>query len=158
MVTLRIWYPSLANKFGPGSSSVLIHGVEGGAYVSTRPVKQGSGQARRTRTATLADDLEAEGGDTLFTWLFRHLDEGRMLRLWSSMQGNLTTDAETYAPETSFRTSDMILAAGRGIDVEDNSSSAFAARARGRKTVATLAPSCGALGTRADNYLEVEHW
>lgn len=159
MVTLRIWYPSRFNKFGPGSSSITVDGVRGSAYANTRPVKDAGAEARMFRTATLDDDIEAEGGvDTNAVWLFRKLDEARMLRLWSSMQGSVVIDPDSYSPESSFRTSDMLLAAGRGITVEGTLGARYRDRARGDIALAQAASNCGELAARADRYLHFEHW
>jgi hypothetical protein len=158
MVTLRIWYPSRFNKFSAGSSSITIDGVRGAAYASTRPVGKEKLEARMFRTATLDDDIEAEGTDTQAVWLFRNLDEGRMLRLWSAMMGTVVNDADLYSPDTSFRTSDMLLAAGRGIAVDDATGTSYTQRAQGDTVMVNLAASCGALSIRADRYLKFEHW
>lgn len=136
----------------------MIDGVRGSAYASTRPVEQETGEARMMRTATLDDDIDAEGTDTQVVWLFRRLDEGRMLRLWSKMEANIVNAKELYSPTTSFRTSDMLLAAGRGIMVEADLGASFAERARGDTVLVNLADSCAELATLADNYLQIEHW
>lgn len=158
MVTLRIWTASRANKFGPGSSSLLIDGVWGNTYLSTRIVKRESGGVHGSGNATLAEDLKAEGGDTDEIWIFQRLDERRMLSLWGSLRGNAAANVQKKPEEISFRTTDMVLAAGRGHDVEPNSTAPFGRRAKAALLLADVASSGSALRARAEYYQKTEHW
>ncbi len=166
MVTLRIWFPSYGSatskladweKFG-GSSCLTIDGVWGHAHVSTRPLPATKNASDYARLNTLTDDISAAGGDTEHQWLFRHLDECRMVRYWGTVAGSLAPDPEGYSAETSFRMCDMVLAAGRGIAVESNPGLGLAARAQGFVAAAGMASSYVDLAGRASQYLEVEHW
>jgi hypothetical protein len=158
MVTLRIWTSSRANKYGPGSSSLLIDGVWGNTYLSTRIVKREAGSVHGSGNANFAEDLKAEGGDTDEIWIFQRLDERRMLSLWGSLRGNASANVQKKPEEISFRTSDMVLTAGRGHDVEPNSAAPFARRAKGALLLAGVASSGSALRARAEHYLKNEHW
>jgi hypothetical protein len=158
MVTLRIWYPSRANGFGPGSCSLAIAGEWGAGYISTRPVKHDPTRPRDTATATLIDDLQAEGGETRHMWLFHRLDENRMLRLWNTLQSGVPATWKTANSEASFHMCDMILATGRGIDVEEDPGVSFDARATGTIELATLANSGAEMAAHASHYLKIEHW
>lgn len=159
MVTLRIWYPSRHNGFGPGSSSLAINSVWGRAYISTRPVKSGDTRRRMdTPTATLNDDIEAEGEDARNIWIYQRLDEGRMLRLWSGLQSGVPAIWKQNEPSASFHMCDMILAAGRGYDVEETPLSSATGRARGTTELATLASSYLQMAAHAEHYMKVEHW
>ena len=158
MVILRIWTASAANKYGPGSSSLLIDGVWGTDYLSTRIVKPQPGTVHHSGNATLADDLEAEGGDTTNKWIFRRLDEARMVRMWSTLRGNVASNIQKKPSETSFRITDMVLAAGRGIEVEPNSAAGFERRAKAMLVLSGVATTGSALRSRAEHYLKAEHW
>ncbi|MBC7708692.1 MAG: hypothetical protein H7203_01415 [Rhizobacter sp.] len=166
MVTLRIWFPSYDSKakqiadwqiFG-GSSCLTIDGVWGHAHISTRPLPETNNASDVARPNTLADDIKAAGGDTQHQWLFRHLDECRMVRFWGTVSSSMVSDPAGYSAATSFRTCDGVLAAGRGIAVESNPGLRLADRAQGFSTTAALASTFGDLGRRADHYLQVDHW
>ena len=161
MVILRIWYPSQANKTHAGSSAITIEGVWGGAHISTRPVtgKGLPGAGRSNATASLHDDVTAEGGDTKHKWRFTRLDECKMLRVWLELRKSFVVPGDrTYQPSVSFRTSDLILAAGRGIDVESNSVASFSKRAHGVAASEAVATDFTQLHGRAEYYAQVEHW
>lgn len=165
MVTLRIWHPSNLQKFKHGASSLSIVGVWGSAYVSTRPFDPAAAYTRKPVsqggdvTATLQDDINAEGRETTDIWHFNRMDEARMLRLWGSMTERVgTVPIRLYDPTSSFRVSDLILAAGRGIAVEAQPTAGFADRARGQAVADAAATSFVQLQIRADYYAEVEHW
>lgn len=136
----------------------MIDGVWGSNYLSTRVVKRKPGVIHHSGNATLADDLEAEGGDTDERWIFRHLDEVRMLRMWGALRGNAASNLQKNAAEASFRTTDMVLAAGRGHNVEPNPAATFASRAKASLVLAGAANSGGALSARAEHYQKVELW
>ena len=111
MVILRIWYPSQANKTHAGSSAITIEGVWGGAHISTRPVtgKGLPGAGRSNATASLHDDVTAEGGDTNHKWRFTRLDECKMLRVWLELRKSFVVPVDRkYQPSVSFRTSDWL--------------------------------------------------
>lgn len=165
MVTLRIWHPSNLQKFKHGASSLSIVGVWGSAYVSTRPFDPAAAYTRKpvakggAVTATLQDDINAEGGETTDIWHFNRMDESRMLRLWGSMTERVGTVPVTlYDPRSSFRVCDLILAAGRGIAVEAQPTAGLADRAFGQSVADAGATSFVQLQVRADYYAEVEHW
>ena len=166
MVTLRIWFPSYDSKakqladwelFG-GSSCLTIDGVWGHAHISTRPLPGTQNTSDFARLNTLADDIKAAGGDTQHQWLFRHLDECRMVSFWGAVSSSIVSDPTGYSAATSFRMCDMVLAAGRGIAVESNPGLRLTDRARGFATSAALASSFVDLGGRAEHYLQVDHW
>jgi hypothetical protein len=64
----------------------------------------------------------------------------------------------SYDPASSFRISDLILAAGRGIDVEENPLASLTGRAQGFAVASAVATSAAQLHVRADYYAQVEHW
>jgi hypothetical protein len=111
-----------------------------------------------TGNATFVEDLKAEGGDTDEIWIFQRLDERRMLSLWGSLRGNAAANAQKKPDEISFRTTDMVLAAGRGHDVEPISAAPFSRRAKGAVLLAGVASSGSALRARAEYYQKTEHW
>ncbi len=136
----------------------MISGNWGDDYLSTRIVKREAGQIQGNGNATLAEDLEAEGGDTRQIWLFQRLDEVRMLRMWGHLRGNAATNMQKRDAENSFRTMDMVLAAGRGFDVEPNPGATATGRGKGMLALAGVATSGSALASRAEHYLKSEHW
>lgn len=166
MVTLRIWFPSYGSnarkiadweKLG-GSSCLTVDSVWGHAHISTRPLPETQNASDFARLNTLADDIRAAGGDTQHQWLFRHLDECRMVRFWGAVASSIVSDPTGYSAATSFRMCDMVLAAGRGIAVESNPGLGSADRAHGFATSVGLASTFVDLGGRADHYLQVDHW
>ena len=161
MVILRIWHPSKTDETYAGASALTIEGVWGGAHISTRPVvgKVLPGGGRSYATASLLDDVTAEGGDTHHKWRFTGMDECKMLRVWFGLRKNFATPGtRKYQPSVSFRTSDMILAAGRGIEVESNSVASFSKRAHGVAVGEAVATNFAQLHGRAEYYSMVEHW
>lgn len=136
----------------------MVDGVWGTDYLSTRIIKPKAGTVHHSGNATLADDLEAEGGDTVNKWIFRHLDEVRMVRMWGTLRGNAASNMQKTPAETSFRTTDMVLAAGRGFDVEPNSAASFKSRAKAMLALSGVAATGSALRSRAEHYLKAEHW
>jgi hypothetical protein len=159
MVILRIWLPSQYNTTGKGASAVTITGLWGSAHCSTRPQMAKTIGQGPTQTASLADDMAGEGPLQPLVWRYRRMDESRMLRLWSTMKAQIhTMHGGSYEPSTSFRTSDLILAAGRGIDIEANPVASFSARARGMAFAKAVATNCYQLQQRADYYMQVAHW
>lgn len=159
MVTLRIWLPSQYNATGKGASAITIAGLWGSAHCSTRPLKAKVAGQGPSQTATLAIDMEAEGPLQPLVWRYRRMDESRMLRLWGSLKEQIhTMHGGTYEASTSFRTSDLILAAGRGVDIEANPVASFSARARGIAFAKAVATNCFQLQQRADYYMQVAHW
>lgn len=161
MVILRIWHPSQADKAHAGSSAITIAGVWGSAHISTRPVtgKVSAGAGRSYATATLLDDVTAEGGDTHHKWRFTRMDECKMLRVWFGLRKNFTTlGTRKYDPSVSFRTSDLILAAGRGIEVESSSTASFSKQAHAVAVGEAVATNFSQLHGRAEYYSMVEHW
>ena len=166
MVTLRIWFPSYGStakqladweKSG-GSSCLTIDSVWGHAHISTRPLQDTQNASDFARLNTLADDITAAGGDTQHQWLFRNLDECRMVRFWGAASSSIASDPSSYSAATSFRMCDMVLAVGRGIAVESNPGLGLTQRAQGFATAVALASTFVDLGGRADHYLQVEHW
>lgn len=162
MVILRIWHPSSqGNNTHTGSSALTIEGVWGNAHISTRPpaANLARGARRSFATATLHDDVAAEGGDTDHRWRFTRMDECKMLRVWFGLRQNFATPgSRKYQPSTSFRTSDLILAAGRGIEVESSSSASFSEQAHGVAVAEAVAGDAVQLHGRAEHYAQVEHW
>ncbi len=165
MVTLRIWQPSAQQKLKVGASSLSIVGVWGSAYVSTRPFDPAAAFQRKSvaqggePTATLQDDLDAEGRETTDIWHFKRMDEARMLRLWGALRERVATvPIGLYDPTSSFRVSDLILTAGRGIAVEAEPVAGLADRARGQAAAEAVATTFVQLQVRADYYAKVEHW
>ena len=137
----------------------MITGSWGEDYLSTRVVKRAADSIHGTGNATLGEDMEAEGGDTRSIWIFRRLDEQRMLRIWGGLRGNAADNAhQQSAGETSFRTSDMVLCAGRGYELDGDPAASFTDRAKGSLVLAGAASSGGALASRAEHYIKVEHW
>lgn len=137
----------------------MIAGSWGEDYLSTRVIKRAPGTIHGTGNATLAEDMEAEGGDTRSIWIFRRLDEQRMLSLWGGLRGNAADNAHQQNPgEMSFRTSDMVLCAGRGYELDGDPAASFSDRAKGSLILAGVASSGGALASRAEHYIKVEHW
>ena len=63
MVILRIWLPSRKTPRSKGFSSIDVDSPSGSTYMSVRPVDPKEDRLLKTPTATLADDIEAEGGD-----------------------------------------------------------------------------------------------
>ena len=89
------------------------------------------------------------------------MDECRMLGLWNTVKGGLdlsSAAARFYRPATSFRVSDLILAAGRGIYVEANSAASLAGRAHAMSVASAVANNFVELETRAEHFEQVEHW
>ena len=166
MVTLRIWHPSLFNQTAAGSSALTIAGVWGAVHISIRataakPAVAGKPLApgREAYISTLDEDIAAEGSDTRHVWLFHRLDECRMLRLWGSLKDNvLAAHSGRFNATSTFRVADIVLAAGRGIDVEANPIATLTGRARGLAFAANVAANYVQLQARADMCAQVEHW
>lgn len=166
MVTLRIWHPSLSNKAAVGSSALTIASVWGGAHISIRPTaakaadpRKPSAPGREAYVSTLDEDIAAEGHDTRHIWLFHRLDECRMLRLWGGLKDNVVAaHSGRFDPTSTFRVADLVLAAGRGIDVETHPIATLTSRARGLAFAANVAANYVQLQARADICAQVEHW
>ena len=124
--------------------------------MSVRPVKAGDTQP----TATLADDIEAAGADTVYTWRYTRLDEARMLRFWNQCRGFAAAHwgKPTGSHNNCFRFCDIVLAAGQGVAVEPVSPLSLTARARAAQRAATLASNYSVLSANADGYLKVGLW
>jgi hypothetical protein len=158
MVTLRIWYPRTIDRLKVGFSSIEIGGPTGAAYMSLRPVKPVGRGSPHARTASLADDVKAEGGDTSHVWLFTRLNEKRMLGLWDQHIGiQLSADAK-IASHDCFQFCDKMLAAGRGVVVDALTASSLTERALGARYTQSLATTALDLAARADQYLKLSHW
>jgi hypothetical protein len=167
MVILRIWHPSQTGKNRDGSSAISIAGVWGSAHISTRPradkslrLAASSGlTANDHANTTLEEDMQAEGRVPPHLWFFTRLDECRMLRLWDQYKHDVAdVPPERYLPTTSFRISDLILSAGRGLDVEGNPVSSFTRQASGMAVAAAVATDFVQLQGRADHMAHVQHW
>jgi hypothetical protein len=161
MVTLRIWHPTRLRAHGRGSSAITVDGVWGAAHMSTRPLEGGLANPHRKESpnTTLTEDIAAEGADTGHIWRFSHMDEGRMLRLWVTLRDAIALVSRAkYEDATGFKTSDLILAAGRGRDVETYPVATATARAEAMIFTQTAAANSRQLQARADHYAQVEHW
>ena len=161
MVTLRIWHPTRLLAHSRGSSAITVDGVWGAAHMSTRPLEGGPLNPRRKESpnTTLAEDIEAEGADTQHIWLFRRMDESRMLRMWSTLKDAVALVSRAkYEDATGFQSSDLIMAAGRGLDVETYPVATATRRAEAMTFMATAAANSRQLQSRADHYAQVEHW
>lgn len=166
MVILRIWHPSLFSKNRVGASAVTIMGLWGKAHISTRPLPvdpdnpgRAGLSAIEAPATTLEDDMKAEGKNPPHFWHFTRMDECRMLRMWGTLEQDVGMARDLdYDPASSFRVSDIVLAAGRGIAVETNPVASFSARARGMVVAADVASSFVQLQGRADYLTQVEHW
>lgn len=66
--------------------------------------------------------------------------------------------ASSYRPAVSFRVSDLILAVGRGIDVEANPAASLAERAYAMAVATAVANNFVELEARAEHFEQVEHW
>ncbi len=158
MVTLRIWYPTMADRLKTGFSSIEVVGPTGAAYMSLRPVDADAKRFATVRTASLADDVKGEGGETQHVWCFSRLNEKSILRIWDQHIGiRLTPDAR-IAPYDCFQFCDKMLAAGRGVVVDALSSSSLTERALGALHIQSLASTAFELAARADEYLKLKHW
>ena len=160
MVLLRIWSPLSSKENLTGYSSILLNNPHGSAYMSVRALKVTEGNRVLYRSATLADDIEAAGADTLLTWKFTRLDEARMLRIWDQYRTTVSVEMREVADakKKCFSFCDWAIAAGRGFDVNEPSVASFKKRAEGALCKATLANSYAALAGRADHYLKFERW
>ena len=85
-----------------GFSSIDVDSPSGSTYMSVRPVDPKEDRLLKTPTATLADDIEAEGGDTPHLWRFRNLDEARMMRIWDQFRGLAPPSGRTMPRRTVF--------------------------------------------------------
>ncbi len=158
MVILRIWYPERADRLHAGYSSIQISGPTGAAYMSLRPVKSDANTTPHGRTASLADDVKAEGAEPQHVWNFSRLDEKRMLVIWDQHIGiHLKADAK-LASHDCFQFCDKILLAGQGVVVDALATSSLTDRAHGALRTSTLALTALQLAARADEYLKVKHW
>lgn len=157
MVILRIWRPTHKKPGSAGFSSLDVDGPPGSTYMSVRPVDPKDDRMLKTPTATLADDIEAEGGDTPHLWRFRYLDEARMMRVWDQFKGLAAARWKSDATENCFHFCDMVLAAGQGVDVEAFSGASLRNRAKGALHLSTLAFTHGLLAAHAEDYLKVRH-
>ena len=84
-----------------------------------------------------------------------------MLGLWSAVKGGIDLShraASSYRPAVSFRVSDLILAVGRGIDVEAHSAASSTGRARAMVVATAVANNFVELEARAEHFEQVEHW
>lgn len=159
MVTLRIWYPRTLDRLKVGFSSIEIGGPTGAAYMSVRPVKhEGKGGSAYVRTASLADDIKGEGGDTEHVWLFTRLNEKRMLGVWDQHIGMRLEQNTLVASHDCFQFCDKMLAAGRGVVVDALTASNLTERALGARYTQSLATTALELAARADQYLKLSHW
>lgn len=159
MVILRIWHPASSDKFGAGSSALTIAGQWGAAHISTRPLKETP--AHRSTSSTLQDDIDAEGNAKVRLWRFHRMNECRMLGLWNTVKGGMDLShraARSYRPATSFRVSDLILAAGRGINVEADAAASLTGRAHAMVVATAVANNFVELEARAEHFEQVEHW
>lgn len=165
MVILRIWHPSQNNR--AGASAITIAGLWGAAHISTRPRKDktlrpgiSSGlTATDHANTTLEQDMEAEGRNPPHMWFFARMDESRMLRMWDSLKAGIAdVPPERYLPANSFRISDLILAAGRGLAVEANPVTSLTGVANGMLTASAVATDFVQLQGRADHMAHVQHW
>jgi hypothetical protein len=167
MVILRIWHPSQVSRNRDGYSAISIVGVWGAAHISTRPrkdkVQRPGASTGVTATdhanTTLEEDMLAEGRVPPHMWFYSRMDESRMLRLWDGMKGDIAEVApDRYLPATSFRVSDLILAAGRGLAVEESPVASFTRNALGMVTASAVATDFVQLQGRADHMAHVGHW
>lgn len=156
MVILRIWPPPPSNRESIGFASLEVSG----AYMSVRPLKPEDLRSRRSKTATLEDDIEGDALDTPPTWVFTRLNEARMMRTWEYFKGDVATDwnGKAVARNNCFRFCDMVLAAGRGVAIESLSGESLTRRAQAALELATLSTDDVGLSGRAEHYLKVEHW
>lgn len=84
-----------------------------------------------------------------------------MLGLWNTVKGSMDFThraSSSYRPAVSFRVSDLILASGRGIDVEANPAASLAGRARAMVVATAVANNFVELEARAEHFEQVEHW
>ena len=156
MVILRIWPPPPSDRHSIGFASLEVSGT----YISVRPVKPEVAFTRRTKTATLADDIEGDALDTPPTWVYTRLNESVMVRTWERFKGDVATDwnGHAVARNNCFRFCDMLLAAGRGVAIELVSGESLRRRAEAALELATLSTNQVGLSGRAEHYLKVEHW
>ena len=128
--------------------------------MSVRPLKPEDLRSRRSKTATLEDDIEGDALDTPPTWVFTRLNEARMMRTWEYFKGDVATDwnGKAVARNNCFRFCDMVLAAGRGVAIESLSGESLTRRAQAALELATLSTDDVGLSGRAEHYLKVEHW
>ena len=160
MVTLRIWLPSRAVGQAIGYCSVAVSSPWGDAYASVRAVQPDVRFPRRV-TANFGDDVKATGADTRHRWMFRRLDESRVLRMWDQFKGDIASqwDEKPAAHnDHCFHICHRLLLAGQGFDTDDASPASFTQRAKNEQLLAMLAKSHNALASYADAYAKVEHW
>ena len=115
---------------------------------------------RRLQTATLEDDVEAEGVMLPPMWVYTRLNEAVMVRVWDQYKGDVATDwnGKNSYQNNCFRFCDMVMAAGQGHAIDTKSHESLSRRAAGSLQMATLATSDAALSERAEHYLKVQLW
>jgi len=158
MVVLRIWYPLRPDGPNPGFASLYVSSAKRAAYMSVRPVKDTANRGPEAMTATLADDVKAEGRDTPYLWTYTRMDEARILRAWDQFKGPLALHSKTRKRENSFRVCDMLLAIGRGHEIEPTATGTLTDQAEAPIRFAALAINRIALSANAERYLKFEHW
>ena len=156
MVILRIWPPLPTQRHSIGFASLEVSDT----YMSVRPLPPLAALSRRSKTATLADEIEGDALDTPPTWVFRRLNEASMVRTWERFKGDVATDwnGHAVARNNCFRFCDMVLAAGRGIAIDSISGESLTKRAQAALELATLSTDDVGLSGRAEHYLKVERW
>ena len=158
MVVLRIWYPARPGGPNPGFSSLYVSSAKRSAYMSVRPVTDNANRGPEATTATLADDVKAEDGDTPYLWTYTKMDEARVLRAWDQFKGPLKLHAKNRKRENCFRVCDMLLAIGRGHEIEPTATGSLTDQAKASTLLAALALNRIALAANAERYLKFEHW
>jgi hypothetical protein len=160
MVVLRIWYPLRPDGPNPGFASLYVSSAKRAAYMSVRPVKDSTNRGPEAMTATLADDVKAEGRDTPYLWTYTRMDEARILRAWDQFKGPLALHSKTRKRENSFRVCDMLLAIGRGYQADGglHRAGTLTDQAEAPIRFAGLALNRIALSANAERYLKFEHW
>ncbi len=161
MVTLRIWYPNRPGSNSPGFSSLYVSSGTRAAYMSTRLIEPDpkAGKGREANTATLAEDIKAEGGqDTPYTWSYENMDEARMLRAWDQFKEPMIRHAKNRKMENCFQVCDMLLAIGRGIDIDPDAAGSLTGQAMAPVQRLALSVDRKELAAQAERYLKYEHW
>lgn len=158
MVVLRIWYPMRPDGPNPGFASLYVSSAKRSAYMSVRPIKDKVNRGPEAMTATLADDVEAEGRDTPYLWTYTKMDEAKVLRAWDQFKGPLAIHAKNRKRENSFRVCDMLLAIGRGLEIGPTATGSLTEQAKASTLFAALAINRIALASNAERYLKFEHW
>lgn len=160
MVTLRIWLPSPAKGQEIGYCSVSVSSPWGDTYASVRAV-QPDIRFPDLVTANFADDVKAMGADTRHRWMYRRLDESRVLRMWDQFKGNIASlwdEKHSAHNNHCFYICHRLLLAGQGFDTDDASPASFTERAKNEQVLAMLAKSANTLSSYAEVYAKVDHW